>query len=268
MRTNISKKQSGFLFNQVVIKNVFILLSVLLILTGCKKNKSDQPNGNGNNPTSAKRLLKITKTQGAQTTIFNFSYETSGRLTAMTSNNGTEDIHITYDASGNPATLEEANLQFANLFTYTYNNGAPVSATFKSYQKSNGTLIEDDVYTYTVSNGKVSNIHLNMLKGPAVADFTITYNGDGNVTKIEAPGFITATYTYGNKKPVYPISYKYITDLGFAPRFSAQNEMLTEVYDVPGTANDRTTNMQYTYDTRGYPLTSTDGTAQYTYEYQ
>ena len=48
----------------------------------------------------------------------------------------------------------------------------------------------------------------------------------------------------------------------------AKNELLTTVYDFPGTMLDFTITAQYTYDTAGYPVTSNDGETELKFEYQ
>ena len=258
------QKEAGFyLLKQRIVERGFLFIT-LFLLAACHKNKDDLQ-GSGNN--SSKRLVKITKTKGTQTTIFNFTYDASGRLSSMISNNGEADMLFSYDTNGNLVTVEESEPQFTNKWTYTYSNGQLVSATFKDWLKSNGSLNEDDSYTYSVSNGRVTRFTLTMSQSMTV-EFTVTYNNDGNVTKVEAPGFLTATFSYGNKKPVYPIVYKYVTDWGFSPMFFARNDLTVQSWDFAGTLNDRTVTMQYTYDADGYALTSTDGTTQYTYQYQ
>jgi hypothetical protein len=51
-------------------------------------------------------------------------------------------------------------------------------------------------------------------------------------------------------------------------QFHAKNEVLTAIYDFPGTQFDNTITTKYTYDGNGYPLTSDDGETQLKYEYQ
>jgi hypothetical protein len=81
--------------------------------------------------------------------------------------------------------------------------------------------------------------------------------------------FYTATFTFGNKKPVFPVVSNYILDhAGFSLQFAAKNEVLSANYDFPGTEMDETITTQYTYDSKGYVLTSTDGTAQLKFEYE
>ena len=55
---------------------------------------------------------------------------------------------------------------------------------------------------------------------------------------------------------------------GYSLQFTARNEVTKVFLDFPGTANDETVNIAYTYDAAGYALTSNDGTSQQTFEYQ
>jgi hypothetical protein len=97
----------------------------------------------------------------------------------------------------------------------------------------------------------------------------MTYT-NGNLTKVTSEGIIVymATFTFGNKKSVFPKVSNYVLDqAGFSLLFAANNEMLSASYDFPGTTNDFTVSNTYTYDSNGYVLTSNDGDAQSVYGY-
>ena len=241
-----------------------------LTFTACKKDDSVQNNpGNGG---ASKILKKITKTENGQTTIYNLTYDANKRLTSYTSTDNTEKMSFTYDAAGNVSQVEESDNEFKNIYAYTYNGDVPVSATFKSWQKTGGepdALIEDDILTYTVANGQVTTIKLKTADDEET-DFLLSYT-NGNLTKVEMSGIslFSASFVYGNKKSPYPKLSKYVLDqAGFSLQFFAKNELLTASYDFPGTEADMNITAQYTYDAAGYPLTSNDGETQLKFEYE
>ena len=218
-------------------------------------------------------MKKITKTENGETTLYNFTYDASKRLTSYKSTDNLEQVLFTYDGGGNIIKVEETEEDFRNIYTYTYNNGVPVSGTFKSWQKHAGEpdeLIEDDILTYTLENDQVTNIHLNMTQYGEEVDFKLSY-ANGNLTRVESSGLypFTASFAYGNKKAAFPKLSKYVLDQGgFSLQFFARNELLSAVYDFPGTELDKTVTTQYTYDAAGFPLTSNDGETVLQFEYQ
>ena len=242
-----------------------------LTFTACKKD--DSTNNNSGNGGSAKLLKKLTKTEDGETTVYNFTYDASKRLTSYKSTDNSEQILFTYDGAGNITKVEETEDDIKNVYTYTYHNGIPVSATFKSWQKQAGgpdELVEDDILTYTLENDQVTNIHLNMTQYAEELDFKLSYT-NGNLTKVETKGsdIYTATFVYGNKKAPFPKLSKYILDqAGFSIQFFAKNELLSATYDFMGTELDKTITTQYTYDGAGFPLTSNDGETLLQFEYE
>src|SRR5688572_5308284 len=239
-------------------RQLFLVALMALAFASCKKDESTT-----DPVTASKRLKKITKTESGNTTVYNLLYDGAKRLTSIKSTDDSEVILLSYDAAGNLVKIEETEDMFHNIYNYTYANGVPVSATFKSWQKQAGQpdeLIEDDVLTYTVASGNVTGIHMEMADGTEM-DFALSY-ANGNLAKVNTVGndFYSATFTWGSKKSPYPPMSKYVLDqAGFSLLFFAKNEMLSTVYDFPGTTLDMTITSQYTYDSAGYPITSNDG---------
>lgn len=254
-------------------KKILIMAGIAIGFTfvSCKKDNTPQP-GPVNGET-IKRLKKTIETEDGETIIHNWTYDANKRLIAIKSEDGIESTLFTYDAGGNLVKIEETQSEFRNIYTYTYDNDIPVSGTFKSWHKNPGEeeeLIEDDLLTYTLANNQVTNIHLNMTQASQQADFTLTYS-NGNLTKIKSEGATgyTASFSFGNKKPVFPVVSKYVLDqAGFSLQFTATHELLSASFDFPGTDLDRTVTAQYTYDSDGYVLTSSDGTSQLKFEYE
>jgi hypothetical protein len=137
-------------------------------------------------------------------------------------------------------------------------------------------MTEQYTLAYTVENALVTKIKMTIPADPSTGDdgYELDYNlsyTNGNLTKVQTAGLLTytATFTYGDKKPVLPAIFKYVLDpAGFSLEFFSKNELLTMLYDYPGTEMDYGVSNEYTYDSDGYVLTSNDGETQTKYEYQ
>ncbi|TCZ71761.1 hypothetical protein [Flaviaesturariibacter aridisoli] len=242
-----------------------------LSLTACKKDKDNETTGGG---TPAQQYLKkFTETQNGVATVFTLTYDNQHRLLNFKNADNSETTAFTYDAAGNLVKVEETEPNFFNVYTYTYANGKPATATFKSWQRAAGQpdqLFEDDVLTYTVTNNRVSAIHLEMLQDGDEADFNLTYNADGELAEArDGQGFYKANFTYGTHKSAFPSISPWILDqAGFSLLFYTRHELLSTAYDFPGTALDRTETTTYTFNAAGYPTTATRGSVTTTFEYQ
>ncbi len=179
---------------------------------------------------------------------------------------------LTLDGSGNISKIEYRDHDDYTTYTYSYNDGIPVSGTVKTIQKVAGEpddLIQDDVFTYTVVNNQVTKIVKEMKLADVTETADITYSSDGNVAKVTLEGDMqgTVVFTWGTKRPGFPTVSKWLLDVGYTLQFFARNEMLTASYDFEGTLFDYTLTTQYTYDKDGFPLTSNDGETQLKFEY-
>lgn len=261
-------------------KHILMLALAAASLASCKKEKTDitgpGPAPGGSNPDpvpTAKMLKKITSTTDGQSTTYVLTYNGTKLLTSVKSTDNSDVTNFSYDNAGNVTRVESTDADFHNIYEYVYEDGIPARGTFKSYDRSNGVeeLIEDDVIHYTVENGKVTHINMDMVEQQQEVNFALTYNNSGNLTKVEGENGMeyTATFTYGSKKPIFPKVFKFVMDhAGYSVQFFAKNDLTTQQYDFPGTDYDFTNTMQHTYDANGYVLTSTDGSTTLTYEYQ
>jgi hypothetical protein len=252
-------------------KKIFLLAGAMamLVVSSCKKDKDSNDN-NGGAP--SKQLKKVTKTENGKTTVYNLTYDGS-KITSFSTADNLESTAFTYDGSGNIVKLENRGNTYYSTYTYTYNNGIPVSATIKVLHKMAGQpddITQDDVIAYTVVNNQVTKIKQTMKLYNEEQTFNLTYNSNGNLDKVTAEGdeAFSIAFTYGTKKPGYPTISKWVLDLGYTMQLYAKNEVLTAFYDFPGTQLDKTITTKYTYDGNGYPLTSDDGETQLKYEYQ
>ena len=242
-----------------------------LVLSSCKKDKDSGPdNGSGG---STKLLKKVTETANGTMTVYNLNFDANKRLTFLGSTDNLETTNFSYDGAGNVIKIEEKEHNYYSTYTYTYNNGRPVSGTLKTIIKTAGEpddLVEDDVLTYTVVNNQVTKIHHKMNLADVELDINLAYHPSGNLAKAEITGdeVYSINYTYGTKKTAFPNMSKFVLDLSFLLAFAAKNELITTVMDFPGTQFDQAVTNQYTYDANGYPLTSNDGQTQLKFEYQ
>jgi YD repeat-containing protein len=253
---------------------VFVTLVVLLV--GCKKDKNDTETPD--NPTTAKVLKRIIETENGVTTTNTLSYGGNKRLIAITSNDGEQFVKFTYDDNGNITKIENKADDVKNIFEFSYNNSLPVSGNFKSYEVTGSEEVLTNTYDlqYTVVNGMVTKIKAIIPANPSNGqqasnvEYDLAYS-NGNLTRIASGGIAaySAAFTYGSKKPVFPVVSKYILDpAGFSAQFYAKNEILTIAYDFPGNTLDNTITTAYTYDAQGYVLTANDGETQSRFEYE
>jgi len=259
-----------------------VAMAVLTTLVACKKEKGTETGGTGggpSNPASTKTLKKMVETRAGQTTTYNFSYNAGKQLTSVKSTDNSEALSFTYDGNGNVTKIESKDGSDREVFEFMYANGVPVTGSFKSYELNEAQaeiLAEQYAFAYTVENNQVTKIKAIVPADPEndqegyELDYNLSYT-NGNLTKVESAGVFayTATFTYGNKKPILPKVLKYALDpAGFSLEFFAKNDLLTKSFDYPGTEMDDTITNVYTYDADGYVLTSNDGETQTTFQYE
>lgn len=254
-------------------RQLVMALVALSTLVACKKEPGESGTG------SSKTLKRIIETKAGQTTTYNLSYDGNKRLSSVSSTDNSEVISFTYSGDGNVTKIESREGNSRDVMDITYSNGAPVSATYKTFEKNAAqqeTLTQQYSLQYTVQNALVTSIKMIVPDDPANGDpgfeldYVLSY-ANGNLAKIETSGAYTytATFGYGNKKPAFPSIFKYVLDpAGFSLEFFSKNDLLTKTFDYPGTIMDETISTTYTYDANGYVLTSNDGETQTKFEYQ
>jgi YD repeat-containing protein len=259
-------------------RHFLMVVLALTTLVACKKEKGADTDG-PSNPSSSKTLKRIVETKAGQTTTYNFSYNAGKQLTSVKSTDNSETLSFTYDGNGNVTKIESKEGSDREVLEFTYANGIPLTGSFKSYELNEAqaeTLAEQYAFAYTVENNLVTKIKAIVPADPEndedgyELDYNLTYT-NGNLTKVESVGMFsyTATFTYGNKKPVFPKVLKYALDpAGFSLEFFAKNDLLSKSFDYPGTEMDDAVTNVYTYDADGYVLTSNDGEMQTTFQYE
>lgn len=258
-------------------KHFLVAFLALTTFISCKKDSEKDPNPS--NPGSSKVLKRIIETENGVTTTHTLAYDGSKRLVSVRSSDNLDVTSLTYDGTGNVTKIENKEGSDRTVFEFTYNNGVPVSGTFKSFEKNEAqaeVLAAQYTLNYTVENGLVTKMKMVVPADPEAEEdgyeleYAISYS-NGNVTKIESAGLVASSvaFTYGNKKPMLPATFKYVLDpSGFSVQFFAKNEVLTSTYDLPGSALDKTITNVYTYDNQGYVLTANDGDVQTKFEYE
>lgn len=257
-------------------KHIYLFALLALCMASCKKDKinNDDDNGGGTPPPppTAKVLKKQTQVTNGVSTVYNFIYNDNKQLTSIKTSDNTDVTNFTYDGSGNVTKVESNDGEAHNVYVFEYENGIPARGSYKSFSINNGAeeLTEDDVIHYTVENNKVTKINMDMNVQQQEVNFVLTYDNNGNVTEIKTDGsdIYKATFTYGNKKPIFPKAFKFVVDpMGYSILFYAKNDMLSQHFDFPGTDSDISDTVQYTYDSDGYVLTSDDGETKTTFSY-
>ena len=111
---------------------------------------------------------------------------------------------------------------YANVRTYAYVNIRERHP--ESWDISGGlpgTLNEDNVLDYTVSNNQVSKIKMTML-GAVEINYILTYT-NGNLTRVAGDGMfpVITEITYGTKAGISP-GHRWVFDpAGYSPQFTA-----------------------------------------------
>lgn len=177
-------------------RHFLVALVAVSTLVACKKeNGNEEPGGPSNPGSSSKTLKKIIETTAGQTTTYNLTYDASKRLSSVSSTDNSEVTSFTYAGDGNVTKIENKEGNERNVFDITYNNGVPVSGTYKTFEKigANETVTDQYSFQYTVENALVTKIKMIVPADPAndqdgyELDYLLSYEG-GNLTKIEAGG--------------------------------------------------------------------------------
>lgn len=252
-------------------KKVFLLATVsvaTLCFSACKKDKDSI----SNNSLPEKKLSKITKKENGITTVYNLTYSTAGKLVSIVSTDKKDSTNFAYDASGNLTAIYKQDQEIKSMYAFQYNNNKPETGSYKSWDISMGVpgrLVQNDHFTYTVTNNQVSGIHMVMMDA-SEADIALTYT-NGNLTRLNHNGFISyiGELSYGTRKAIYPKLTSFVLDpMGYTVLYSASHEVLKVLFDFPGSTHDFEINTTYTYDSNGYVLSSNDGDIEEFYEYR
>jgi predicted small secreted protein len=242
-------------------KLFFVLASVSLLVTACKKNTES-----GGNPiTQNKKLIKI---EESATNYSSFEYNTDATLKKLTTTDDTggtpDETVVTYTYDGQKK-ISEAVINSSVILKYLYANNRLEKVEFYA----NNIKAMYNVFEY--NNNRIAKITRYFSKGGANPnDFEITakneysYYDNGNVKEkkeyfLTTSGTLSLAYTqqfdqYDAKvNPLQPLSE---ANLGFMVNFSAANNALHErMLDDAGETEEETVNT-YTYDAAGYPLTA------------
>lgn len=229
---------------------------VMIAAAGCKKDKANDPEDGGSNG-KTKYISKVTSSTDGQQTVYNATYDGQNRLTAYNTQDGTEKVTFTYGANDALVKFETENEDGKEVFDVTYNaSGVPLTGKHSIYDQT--TKVYEEDLTYTVADGKVTQMEAKNADDE-VTRYTVTYQ-NGNVTRIrmEASGIaVSIEGTYGTKKSAFAgINFKYLVSPVHLFQYYSKNELLTTTSKQGDQVLLRSA-WTYTYDGDGYPLTST-----------
>lgn len=224
-----------------------LFVSTALILTSCKKDKSD-----------AFTSTKI-KTVVAPDNQVSFTYNANGTIkTAALKNDfitsgDLVNYEVSYNAQGKISEItSDEDIRIVPI----YQNGVLAEASFETMDG-----MELFVTTYTYQNNFLKSVEINSAAGQPWLKFVFTNNAVGNVEKTEffsqnplQPNeFVsggTVTYTYDTKiNPLF--AAKDLLHLLWAP--ATPNNAITEIHKDSNNDLEETVNYTYQYHSNGVP---------------
>lgn len=203
------------------------LFAAVVFLTACQKEPAfiDPSSGAGSGGTTSGLLVRNVEVVGTDSSVIDFSYNTSGRLTRFDVS-GTSTSPLTYKLLRNSS----------GIITQTIASGPDLSAVGLD------SLVTNVFYNASTSRYTYTQYNVN-LGGVSYGDSTVfTYDGTGNLTSVTdyqrmmSQSYTPATrndYTYNSGNVVTEKDYNY--------------NPTTSVWTLSGTA-------AYTYDAKTNPL--------------
>ena len=243
-------------------KLVLLLFAVNLILTGCKKEK-----GENNDKANLAGLIKSISSNG--TSIVEFSYNNNAKLITKTIHQGTTEVIVKYEYSGNKLSSETAkqNNSIVWQYTYEYNNSNLLT-------RVNLGGVTDTYWEMSYdSNGKIQEA-VQYISGGESKKQEYSYNGDNLV---EAALFFRFgsiwelqeryEFEYDNlNNPYYALHLPFTEEISeFAGLVSPNNITYETRYDEN---NNVIYEFQYqiTYNTDHFPIHIVELSSQETYD--
>ena len=231
-------------------KIILLLLSLSLMVTGCKKKSND--NSDSDDSPDLTGLIKSVSIDGRQ--IMEFSYNSNGKLKTKTMHSG-GTVEVNYDYTGNLITSETAkqNGTVIRQYTYEYNNSNNLTRVYIVGSTGYWEMNYD-------TNGKISEAIQYDDTGNEFKKKEYTYNGDNLVEATEFWRFgsnwvLHERSEYDNlKNPFFDLHLPYSEKSGeFASFISPHNTTREKVY---GENNILTSDYQYqiTYNDDHYPI--------------
>lgn len=235
-------------------KTVFLFVTLITFLSACKDKDNPAPNN------SKKYLKKVVSVEAGVTSVYNVTYDAQNRIISSNREDGVETREFTYNDKGLLSKVVLKQDRDHDIYEFTYTAaGVPQSGTHKMYLE--GALNATENYEYTLTNGKVTQIHSHTETedGEQETIYKLFYTGE-NFTKLTSEGDAgeaTVTLTYGNKKSPYSgflMKYALVPSLAF--ELFSPNEMLTMDMKFIGGGPDFSSTVTYTYGADGFPTKS------------
>lgn len=288
-------------------KNIFYYLTIIFgifTLSSCDPSQDangdflngvtyeNNTNNNGGTNAVIKDIQKVTTIDDAGEKVVATYVYTNKRITSVTSDDNSFKYTLTYNGSNiNKMDYESlddvSGERTVNSQDLTYSGGKLTSS--KGTNKMNGTLVYNSTTSYNYNGDKIKNIITKVKDESNTTElFTIqtdyTFSGN-NVSTMKytittAPGpvtvspivFTTALSNYDTKKNplnTLPMAFKLVSS-----HFDLENNMVSglssnnaKTMKVTTNVESITANMNYAYDTDGYPILGTSANGTVAFEY-
>ncbi len=245
-------------------KIILLFLSISLMMTACKKPKSENDDDNAD----VSGLIASISISGIP--VIEFSYNSNAKLKTKTIHQGTSELIITYEYTGNKVSSETAkqNSNIVYKYTYEYNNNEQLIRV--NIVGANDTYWE----MHYDNNGKI-NEAVQYISGGESKKQEYTYNGDnlveaalyfrfGGVWELQERN----EFEYDNlHNPLYDLNLPFSEVASeFAGIVSPNNTLREKDYDQNNILTDDMP-YQITYNADHYPLQVVDVNAQLTFDF-
>ncbi|OBX21874.1 MULTISPECIES: hypothetical protein [Bizionia] len=257
----------------------YLVIAVCILFASCSSDDDSNTDNSSQDNAPSGALIKVEVYQvfSETNTTASYFFNSNGRVSKLHSkavNSNGEAEYITSFAYNSNNQIWKSTTEYNGSIDYTeftFNNGLITS----SYRYRNNGDILRALYDYNTSNQLISKEHFNA-DNILAATTDITFFTDGNIESTyferDDGGIKGYTYEFDNKNnPQYEIFEN--QEIGKVDGINLNN--VTKSYysnDSSGATIDTT--IEYTYNERGYPLTSNEYsqsgtlTAQVTYTYQ
>ena len=179
---------------------LFFFASALMLITAwsCKK-ENNSPNPNPASGVSLVRIQQGTDADLTNDTVYLIGYDGSSRIVSIKDSVNADSLAVTYDASGNPVTLNGPYFNASFTFdangilqqldyilagsheqdVFEYTNGVLSKRTHNSNFGS-GPLSISGSFTYSFTGGNITDIKEYDLNGTFVKETTCSYGTETN----------------------------------------------------------------------------------------
>ncbi len=245
-------------------KIVLLLLSISLMMSACKKSKSENDDDNAD----VSGLIKSISISG--TPVVEFSYNSNAKLKTKTIHQGASELVIEYEYTGNKVSSETAKQNGNTIYqyTYAYNNndqltrviiGGVTNTYWEMHYDNDGKINEAIQY---ISGGEAKKQEYTYM-GDNLTEAAL-FNRFGSIWELQERN----EFEYDNlHNPLYDLTLPFSEVASeFASLVSPNNTLREKDYDQNNVLTDDT-QYQITYNADHYPLRIVDVNTQETYDF-